>query len=154
MNGGLYSHLHRPIAIQRALKAPVIGALIARLSNERAFAANMKSIFSDEHPPSDEELHQHWLGVARRDGHRNYHRLIKYIDERRQNADRWAAALERTDRPLQFVWGDADPISGEHMLAEVRRRVPRARIESRADIGHYPQLEDPDWVAGCLRDFL
>ena len=154
MNGGLYPHLHRPIAIQRALKAPVVGALVARLSNERAFAANMKSIFSDEHQPTDEELHQHWLGVARRDGHRNYHRLIKYIDERRQNADRWGGALDRTDRPLQFVWGDADPISGEHMLAEVRRRLPRARVESRADIGHYPQLEDPAWVAGCLRDFL
>ncbi len=154
MNGGLYPHLHRPIVIQRALKAPVLGALIARLSNERAFGRNMKSIFSDEHQPSDEELHELWLGVARRDGHRNYHRLIKYIDERRANADRWSAALERTDKPLQFVWGDADPISGAHMLDEVRRRLPRARIESRADIGHYPQLEDPAWVAGNLRDFL
>jgi pimeloyl-ACP methyl ester carboxylesterase len=154
MNGGLFSHLHRPIAIQRALKAPVLGALVARLSNERAFAANMKSIFSDEHQPSAEELHELWLGVCRRDGHRNYHRLIKYIDERRQNAERWSKALERSDRPLQFVWGDADPISGEHMLAEARRLLPRARIESRADIGHYPQLEDPEWVAGCLRDFL
>lgn len=154
MNGGLYSRLHRPIAIQRALRAPVVGAIVARLSNERAFAHNMRSIFGDDHQPSDEELHELWLGVARRDGHRNYHRLIKYIDERRQNADRWAAALERTDRPLQFVWGDADPISGEHMLAEVRRRLPRARIESRADVGHYPQLEDPDWVASKLREFL
>jgi pimeloyl-ACP methyl ester carboxylesterase len=154
MNGGLYAHLHRPIAIQRALKAPVVGALVARLSNERTFARNMRSIFSDVHQPSDDELHQLWLSVARRDGHRNYHRLINYIDERRENADRWSAALERTDRPLQFVWGDADPISGEHMLAEVRRRVPHARVESRADVGHYPQLEDPAWVADNLRAFL
>ena len=40
------------------------------------------------------------------------------------------------------------------MLAEVRRRLPRARIVSRADVGHYPQLEDPAWVAANLRDFL
>jgi pimeloyl-ACP methyl ester carboxylesterase len=113
MNGGLYPHLHRAIAIQRALKAPVVGAFVARLLNERAFARNMRSILSEAHQPSDDQLHQLWLSVTRRDGHRNYHRLIKYIDERRQNADRWAAALERTDRPLQFVWGDADPISGE-----------------------------------------
>ena len=103
----------------------------------------MKSIFSDEHQPSDEELHELWLGIARRDGHRNYHRLIKYIDERRQNADRWAGALDRTDRPLPFVWGDADPISGEHMLAEVRRRLPRARVESRADVGPLPAARGP-----------
>jgi pimeloyl-ACP methyl ester carboxylesterase len=154
MNGGLYPHLHRQNAILKALRAPVVGALVARLSNERTFARNMRSIFSDAHQPSDDELHQLWLSVARRDGHHNYHRLVKYIDERRQNAERWTAALERTDRPLQFVWGDADPISGEHMLAEARRRLPRAQVESRADIGHYPQLEDPAWVADNLRDFL
>jgi pimeloyl-ACP methyl ester carboxylesterase len=154
MNGGLYAHLHRPIAIQRALRAPVVGALVARLANEKSFAANMRGIFGDEHQPTDAELHEHWLGIARRDGQRNYHRLIRYIDERRQNADRWAASLERTDKPLLFVWGDADPISGAHMVAEVRRRVPRARVESRTDVGHYPQLEDPEWVAVALREFL
>lgn len=154
MNGGLYPHLHRPVPIQRALRAPVVGALVSRLSNERAFARSMRSIFSAEHPPTDDELHQLWLGVANRDGHRNYHRLIRYIDERRENAERWTAALERTDRELQFVWGEADPVSGEHMLAEVRRRVPDARVESRPAIGHYPHLEDTAWVAGALRDFL
>jgi pimeloyl-ACP methyl ester carboxylesterase len=154
LNGGLYSHLHRPIAIQRALRAPLVGAIVARLANERSFAASMRGIFSDAHQPTDAALHELWLGVARRDGQRNYHRLIRYIDERRTYADRWAGALERTDRPLLFVWGDADPISGAHMVAEVRRRVPRARVESRADIGHYPQLEDPAWVAEALGEFI
>jgi pimeloyl-ACP methyl ester carboxylesterase len=154
MNGGLYPHLHRLVAIQRLLKAPAVGALVARLSNERAFARSMRSIFSDAHQPGDDELHQLWLGVSRREGHRNYHRLIRYIDERRRNAERWTAALERTDRPLLFIWGDADPVSGEHMLSEVRHRLPHAKIESRADIGHYPQLEDPGWVGANLREFL
>jgi pimeloyl-ACP methyl ester carboxylesterase len=154
MNGGLYADQHRPLPVQRALRAPVIGALVARLTNERAFARNMRGIFSDEHQPSDEELHELWLGVARRGGQRNSHRLIRYIDERRENAGPWATALERTDRPLLFVWGNADPISGRHMVDEVRRRVPRARVEARDDIGHYPHLEDPAWVAGALLDFL
>lgn len=154
MNGGLYAHLHRPIVIQRALRAPVVGPLAARLFSERGFSHNMRGIFGAGHQPGDAELHQLWLGITRRDGHRIPHLLIRYIDERRENATAWAAALERTDKPLLFVWGDADPISGEHMLAEVRRRVPRARIESRADVGHYPQLEDPAWVAASLREFL
>jgi pimeloyl-ACP methyl ester carboxylesterase len=133
---------------------PVVGPLVSRLANEKAFARSMRSIFGDDHQPSDAELHEHWEGVARRDGQRNYHRLIRYIDERRENADRWAGALEQTDKPLLFVWGDADPVSGEHMIAEVRRRVPSARVESRPDVGHYPQLEDPAWVATTLREFL
>jgi pimeloyl-ACP methyl ester carboxylesterase len=154
MNGGLYPALHRPIAVQKALGTPVLGALVARAFNERGFGRSMRRIFGDDHQPTDAELHELWLGIARRDGHRIPHLLIRYIDERRENADAWSAALERTDRPLAFVWGEADPISGAHMLDEVRRRLPRARIESRPDVGHYPQLEDPAWVAGALRDFL
>jgi pimeloyl-ACP methyl ester carboxylesterase len=154
MNGGLYAHQHRPLAIQKALGTPVLGALVARAFNERGFARSMRRIFGDDHQPSDAELHELWLGVCRRDGHRIPHLLIRYIEERRENADAWAGALERTDRPLQFVWGEADPISGAHMLDEVRRRLPRARIDSRADVGHYPQLEDPGWVATALTGFL
>ena len=154
MNGGLYAALHRPIAIQRALRVPVLGAGLSLLFNERGFRRSMRSIFDEAHQPTDAELHEHWLGMTRRSGHHNAHRLIRYIDERRENADAWDAALKRTDKPLLFVWGESDPISGKHMIDEVRRRVPRARIESRADIGHYPQLEDPAWVAGALRDFL
>jgi pimeloyl-ACP methyl ester carboxylesterase len=154
LNGGMFAHLHRPIRVQKLLRMPVIGALVARLANERSLASSMRTIFSAEHQPSDEELHELWLGVARRDGSRNYHRLIRYIDERRANADRWGGAIASTDRPLLFVWGDADPISGAHMVVEARRRAPGARFETRADIGHYPQLEDPAWVAGSLREFL
>jgi hypothetical protein len=38
--------------------------------------------------------------------------------------------------------------------ARVAPPPPRARIVSRADVGHYPQLEDPAWVAANLRHFL
>lgn len=154
LNGGLYSHLHRPQPIQTALQRPVVGGVITRLMNEKRFAQSFRKVFSPGHQPSDAELHEHWLGIRRRDGHRIQNQLIGYIGERRLHADRWGPALERTDKPLLFVWGDADPVSGAHMIAEVRRRVPDARIETRADIGHYPQLEDPAWVAGALPEFL
>jgi pimeloyl-ACP methyl ester carboxylesterase len=154
LNGGLYAGLHRPQPVQTLLRTPLVGGVVGRLMNERAFRASMRRVFSAGHQPSDAELHEHWIGIRRRDGHRLQHELIRYIDERRLHADRWGPALERTDRPLLFVWGDADPVSGAHMIAEVRRRVPRARVESRADIGHYPQLEDPAWVATTLTGFV
>ena len=69
--------------------------------NEKRVRRGIRTVFSEGHQPTDAELHEHWLGVARRDGHRNYHRLISYIDERRENEERWTAALERTDRPLR-----------------------------------------------------
>ena len=154
LNGGLYPHLHRPQPIQTALQKPIVGSLIGRLMNEQRFGAGLRRVFAPGHEPTDAELHEHWLGVRRRDGHRIQHELIRYIAERRLHGDRWGPALTDTEVPLLFVWGEADPVSGAHMLDEVRSRVPQARIDSRADLGHYPQLEDPAWVAGCLREFL
>ena len=110
----------------------------------------LAEIFGPEHQPSPEELHQHWLSVARRNGGRNYHRLIKYIPERRANAPRWESALETTDIPLRFVWGMADPVSGAHMAEVIKERRPGADIVELADVGHYPQLEDPGAVTRAV----
>ena len=79
LNGGLYPHLHRPQPIQTALQRPIVGSLIGRLMNEQRFGAGLKRVFSPAHQPTDAELHEHWLGVRRRDGHRLQHELIRYL---------------------------------------------------------------------------
>jgi pimeloyl-ACP methyl ester carboxylesterase len=155
LNGGLFARLHRRTRGQELLLKPVVGPLIARLMNEARFAAALRGIFSKGHQPTDAELHEHWLGVSRRRGTRNYHRLIHYIDERLENEERWTNAIAAPGKPIAFVWGDADPVSGKHMIDEVRSIVPEATpIATRADIAHYPQLEDPEWVANELVEFL
>jgi len=147
LNGGVYAGFHRPRPIQVWLQRPVVGALIARALNEARFGPAFAEIFSKAHQPSAAELHQHWLTVARRNGSRNYHRLIKYIPERRANAARWEDAVQSTTTPIKFIWGMADPVSGAHMAAVIKQRRPGANIVELADIGHYPQLEVPDRVA-------
>jgi pimeloyl-ACP methyl ester carboxylesterase len=155
MNGGAFPHLHRQQPIQKALRKPLVGPLISRRLNESGFTGGLRKVFSETHQPSDAELHEHWLSIARRDGGRNFHELIRYIDDRLENEARWTGAIESPGVPVAFVWGEADPVSGAHMLEEIRRRAPAdARIAARADIGHYPQLEDPDWVAAELIAFL
>jgi pimeloyl-ACP methyl ester carboxylesterase len=154
LNGGMFADLHRPLRVQKLLRTPVVGAIVARAMNERSLTGNFRAIFSDEHPPTDAEMHEHWLGIERRGGQRNTHRLIRYIDERFEHAERWAGAIDHAEVPLAFVWGNSDPISGKHMLDGARQRAPGAHFASRDDIGHYPQLEDPDWVAGELVAFL
>ena len=147
LNGGAYTGFHRPRPIQVWLQRPVVGALIARMLSERRFGPALAEVFGPTHQPSAQELHQHWLSVARRGGSRNYHRLIKYIPERRANTVRWEGALEQTSTPIRFVWGMADPVSGAHMASVIRERRPGAEIVELADVGHYPQLEAPDEVA-------
>jgi pimeloyl-ACP methyl ester carboxylesterase len=150
LNGGVYAGFHRPRPIQVWLQRPVVGALMARVLNEARFGPALAEVFGPTHQPGSQELHQHWLSVARRDGSRNYHRLIKYIPERRANAPRWESALEQTSIPVRFVWGMADPVSGAHMAKVIRERRPGADVVELTDVGHYPQLEVPGPVADAI----
>jgi pimeloyl-ACP methyl ester carboxylesterase len=154
LNGGLYPDLHRPLKVQQALRKPLIGPLVSSRMNEKRFAAGLRRVFAREHMPTDAELHEHWLGVARHGGSRRYHRLIRYIDDRFEHERRWVDALEGTDVPRLFVWGMLDPVSGAHMAERLRERLGADEVHALDDVAHYPQLEAPDRTAGALTEFL
>ncbi|WP_369776997.1 alpha/beta fold hydrolase [Streptomyces sp. R33] len=154
LNGGLYPDLHRPVPIQRLLHGP-LGPLLAPLTTERRFAGSLRAVLG--RPVHDEDLHDLWASASRAGGHRLAPRLLRYIDERRRHAARWTSALEGFPGPTLFVWGPADPISGAHVLARIRARMPQAEVVELAGppaVGHYPQLEDPVAVAAALTSFL
>ncbi|MFE3626492.1 alpha/beta fold hydrolase [Streptomyces goshikiensis] len=154
LNGGLYPDLHRPVRVQRLLHGP-LGPLLAPLTTERRFAATLRAVLA--RPVHEEDLRDLWAAVSRAGGHRLAPRLLRYIDERRLYAARWASALEGFPGPALFVWGPADPISGAHVLARIRARLPRAEVVELAGppaVGHYPQLEDPEAVSAALTGFL
>ena len=87
-------------------------------------------------------------------GRRILPRLLKYLDERRRNADRWVGALTASPAPLLFIDGLLDPVSGGNMTAVWRSLLPEAGLVELADVGHYPQVEDPAAVLEPLLGFL
>ncbi|HVL96873.1 MAG TPA: alpha/beta fold hydrolase [Solirubrobacteraceae bacterium] len=148
LNGGAIPGLHRPTRLQRLLAAPASGPLLSRLASERTFTRGLAAVFAT--PPPREHLHEHWLAMSRRDGHRRAHALLAYIAERRVHAGRWTGALAAAGVPLKLIWGPLDPVSGAHMLAGLRRLVPAADVVELPGAGHYPQLEAVDAVAAAL----
>ncbi len=150
LNGGMLPTLHRPLLVQRLLAHRFLGPVLTRLTSERTFRSGLRKVIA--RPVSDAELHEHWLALTNRGGRDLGHALLAYIDERRRFAARWEGAVARADVPLRFVWGPLDPVSGAHMLAELRLRRPDAAVAELAGVGHYPQLEDPDAVARELRE--
>ena len=150
LNGGVYSGFHRPRRIQELLQKPVLGFLLARVLSEERFSKALAEVFAEAHQPTPGEMHQQWESVVRRGGSKNYHRLIKYIPERRANKDRWETAVEKTSAPIRFIWGMADPVSGAHMAEVIQERRPGADIVKLEDVGHYPQLESPQRVAAAI----
>lgn len=154
LNGGLYPDLHRPVLMQQLLHSRV-GPLLAALATRGRFAAALRGVLGKE--VSQGDLYAMWEAVSRDGGQYLSPRLLRYIDERHVHAQRWTAAMEAYLGPMLFVWGPADPISGAHMLARIRERLPRAAVMELAGppaVGHYPQLEDPGAVAAALVGFL
>ncbi|HEX2085780.1 MAG TPA: alpha/beta hydrolase [Solirubrobacteraceae bacterium] len=152
LNGGMIPSLHRPLAIQSLLAHPVAGPVLTRLTTERTFTGGLRRVIA--RPLADAELHEHWIAFTNRGGRDLAHPLLAYIAERRRYVARWEGAIARADVPLRFVWGPLDPVSGAHMLAELRLRRPDAAVADLAGVGHYPQLEEPDAVARELRELV
>lgn len=152
-NGGISYTAYRPTMLQRLLKIPVLGGFIAgRITADRIRVAldNVRGTAK----LTDEEFTELWSGMARDDGHKLAHLLIKYNDERAQHHERWEAALSGYDGPMHLIWGPDDPVSGKHVLDSARHVLPQAEITELAGVGHFPMAEAPDRVAAAMRTRL
>lgn len=154
LNGGLFPDLHRPTRGQRLLHGK-LGPLVARAMTETLFRSSIREILGRQ--VSQETLRDMWLSLDAHGGTRVAPRLLRYIDERRENARRWAGALRTYPGPQQFIWGPVDPVSGAHVLPRIRQLAPEAAIvvlEEAPAVGHYPQTEAPELVGPLLVEQL
>jgi pimeloyl-ACP methyl ester carboxylesterase len=151
MNGGLYPDLHRPTLGQQLLLDPEQGAALAAAMTREMFVEGIRGTWGAWVPLDEDAVGAIWDSMDDGGGARRMHELLHYIADRRTHEARWRAALEGTDLPSVFVWGDLDPVSGAHMIARVEERVPGARVVRLADVGHWPLLEAPDEVAAAIR---
>ncbi len=142
LNGGLYPDVHRPQPIQTALLDPEQGPQISANLIEELFVAGVAPTFAPDYDSTADAV-QIWHALRRDDGYKNLHLLIRYMTDRKRNETRSVGALERTDVPLAFVWGMLDPVSGAHMAARIRERLPQAPFTALQDVGHWPALEAP-----------
>ena len=159
LNGGLFPETHRPLLAQRLLLSP-LGRFIAWRFDRRRLGASLLRISGVLSPPDEAELDAFWTLIAQHDGPAVLHRLIRYIPERRQQRERWVAAMQRTRVPLRVINGADDPISGVHMVARYRQLIGNADSVLLDGVGHYPHIEAPEavlrhylqfraWLSGC-----
>lgn len=152
LNGGLFPETHRPVLIQKLLLSPV-GPLVARLTNKKAVARNMRRIFGPRTQPGAGLIDAFWELMTMHDGLKVFPKLIGYMPERRLRRERWVGALQATSLPLKLIDGTHDPVSGAHMVQRYRELVARPDITELPSIGHYPQIEAPREVLAAYLDF-
>ena len=161
-NGSMIQGAASPTPAQKLLRGP-LGPVVARISSERFFRHQFGSVFSDGHPLSDDEADDQWSLICAGGGRTLGHRLISYMDERELRAERWHGALRdwnpRHGRssasppgppPLHLAWGMRDPVATTAVLDAVLALRPAAPLTRLDELGHYPQIEDPDAIAAVL----
>ncbi|XDD50557.1 alpha/beta fold hydrolase [Leptospira sp. WS92.C1] len=145
LNGGIFPESHRARLIQKLLHSP-IGWILSYLMNRRSFQKSFSAVFGPNTKPSQKELDDFWNLVYSGGGTQIAHRLIRYIQERKTNRERWVGAILNSPIPIRMINGIEDPVSGAHLVSRYRELSPKADIVELKEIGHYPQVEAPEEV--------
>lgn len=150
LNGGLFPETHKPVFLQKILAGP-LGPLLVRMNTYGGFRKTFDRICAVK--LSDEELRGHWRLLNNNDGQRVIPSLLRYMQERKKNRDRWVGSMTQTDIPVRVINGTSDPISGGHMVERYCELVPEPDTVLLSGIGHYPQIEAPDRVLEAALGF-
>lgn len=151
-NAGVFPHLYRPRLVQRLAIAPIIGPVLgSAAANLATFTRTWGEVFSQEHPLKPEVAAEHFRAARAGAPDRALQsRLLAYIPQRAAIAERLEDALAANIDRASFLWGLQDPVSGQAIAEELRRRFPTADLVTYADAGHCPHLEIPQRVATDL----
>lgn len=150
LNGSVHIEMASLTLGQHLLLSPV-GDLFARISTKRVFIAQMHRIFG--RPANQADLDTMWMLLARDGGARRLPAIIAYVHERTRFRRRWIGALERLNVPALVAWGKRDPVCALAIAEQLAREIPNAQLTVWDDLGHYPQVEAPDVVAGAVTRF-
>jgi pimeloyl-ACP methyl ester carboxylesterase len=160
LNGGLFPETHRPFLMMKMLKTPVLGAIIQYVVPRSLFGSAINRVFGPSTQRSKQELDEITHLLFYNAPYNLLQQLQCYINERVANRDRWVNAinqvqtLDRNPIPIRIINGPFDPISGKHMVDRYREIIknPDTHLLA-ANIGHYPNLEDPENTLKHFFDF-
>jgi pimeloyl-ACP methyl ester carboxylesterase len=150
-NGSVHVDLAQLTVGQRLLRTP-LGPLFARLNSRRTFGAQIKQVCAKK--PSEEEIDAMWELCTRDHGVQRLPRLIGYVEERYRFYDRWIQPLTRLDVPTLIAWGEQDPVAVMAIAHALHNEIPNAKLVTFPELGHWPQVEDPDRVVNTIDEFL
>jgi len=151
MNGSVHIDLARLTPSQRLLRSP-LGPTFARNARKATFQWQLRRILG--RPVADEELDAMWALLVHDEGRHRLIAIMSYIAERTRFARRWIGALERLDLPAHVLWGAKDPVAVLAIAEALASETPGAQLQLLPDLGHYPQVEDPEGVAAAVNGWL
>jgi len=159
LNGGLFNEAYSPRPIQKLLSTTALGDMIARyrrvLLTDAVLDRALDEMFGPNTKPSPQLLAQFHQIMSYNDGRRVTHKVGRFVLDRYHYRNRWVRAMRQTEVPMRLIDGPCDPNSGRHMADRYREIIPCPDVVVLDDqIGHWPQLEDPQGVIAHLLEFI
>lgn len=152
LNGGLFPEQHQARPIQKALISP-LGVFLTPFLNKKMLDKNFKQIFGPNTQASPQEIDEFYTLIEHKGGKYIFHKLIRYMAERKQYRDRWVNTLIHPPCPTRLIDGALDPVSGRHLAEYYLKVIPHPDVVILDNIGHYPQTEAPEKVLELYQKF-
>lgn len=153
MSGSIFPELSNPRLIQKLLVSP-IGPIITKLFNEKKFYRSLRRVFGPDSAPNHKTLYSYWQLLAHKHGHKQLHCLNFFLKDRKSHGHRWAESWQRTDIPIRYIAGEADPMYGLDGIEMLRKISNKQDIHAIPNIGHFPHIESPSKVLSLVREFI
>lgn len=121
-------------------------------------AVQVRTMFADRRQATHERIQQH-TALSRRPGAaRSFLEMIHDLGAWGGVREEWreevVTALAAAKMPTLVLWGDQDHVLPPRHLAAAADLLPHARTRPLSDIGHAPQLEDPQRFLAEVLPFL
>lgn len=156
LNGGLFSDVYKPRAIQVLLsKSPAfIGRLLSNLMTKKMVLKATNEVFGKDTKPTPDLQEIFWDILNFKNGKSIAYLLGRLVFEKDEHQSRWIKSMQETSIPLCFINGPADPNSGLHMANRYRELIPTGTLYVlSAHIGHWPQIEAPEETLNSFYSF-
>ncbi|MGB5811162.1 MAG: alpha/beta hydrolase [Polyangiales bacterium] len=152
-NGSMHIEMAKLRVVQRLLKTPRIGEVLAKLASEPLFRRNIRNVFADKSFLDDQEIHEMYEQMMGDGGRDVAAAIIRYIDERWKFWHRWIGALRAThDLPVHIVWAREDPVAVEQMAHVLHDEIPSSDLRLLDGVGHFPMIEAAERWSDAVLD--
>lgn len=152
LNGGLFPELHHARLIQKLLNSP-IGFILNNFLSKKSLRKSFNEIYGNK-KPTDQDIDQFYALMEYGGGIKNVYKLMRYIEDRKDNAQRWKNALTEATIPLTMINGPLDPVSGRHLATYFQQLLPDHKVTILEGVGHYPHDEAPAEVLDAYKEFI
>ncbi len=141
----------------RLLTVPVLGPALLAL-DQSPLSLRLRALLFDREPTARQLAAESALRLRDPLMRRQYLQVVHDLGGWGGIREDWRqevlGALATAGLPTLVLWGDHDTVLPYAHLAAVQQAVPHAETLPLPGLGHMPQLEQPERIAGLLTDFL